>query len=220
MKSYPEEMLKTFKAQQEQLAKYVVTEDMPEFTRGPVTGIDVTYRENLAVVCLVTIDSDKLKITRIEKQVLETKVPYISGCFYLKEGPLLKQILADIDDTGPIMIDANGMLHPRRLGIASQIGVELDRQTIGVAKNLHIGIIGTREGNTAPITSKEKKEILGMAVWIERKSKPLIVSIGHRISLPTAVSIVRMVSNKFGPIPLLLADRYSRETIAKITDNQ
>ncbi|MBD3407877.1 MAG: hypothetical protein GF411_17285 [Candidatus Lokiarchaeota archaeon] len=215
MPPYTEKQLQDLKRNQERLANLVIMEDRPAFRGGSVTGIDVTYSEGVAAVCAVTINSDTRQTTRIEKQVVEDKSVYIPGFFYLKEGPIIKRILEDLEETGPVLIDANGVLHPRGLGMASQIGVELDIQTIGIAKKLHTGSISQRMGDNAHVVGNSQ-EIIGQAVWCPKKKRPYIISIGHRISLKTAAKVMRKVSNEYGPIPLRLADRYSREVIAEI----
>jgi deoxyribonuclease V len=170
------------------LASNVKYYDDPAFDGEYVTGVDVSYKDNNAYACAIVIHIPTNIVKRKVRMVTDCEFPYIPGHFYLREGPAVTKLLEKIDYPGPILIDGNGVLHPRRLGLASYIGVTLDRQTIGVAKSLLLGSIGERVNNTANIM--EGGEEIGAALWIEKKMKPIYVSIGHRISLKTAIEVV------------------------------
>ena len=198
-----EKFLLESESKQSMLASKVVREDLLPLRGELVTGIDVSYRDDTAFTCATVMHLPTRSIVMKKSLVIDCEFPYIPGHFYLREGPAIISLLENLDDTGPIMIDGNGILHPRRMGLASYIGVMLNRQTIGVAKSLLLGALGDRNGNIAPIT--EKKENLGAALWLGVKKKPLYVSIGHRISLDTAIKVVEMSSFNGSPEPLHLA---------------
>jgi deoxyribonuclease V len=97
-----------------------------------------------------------------------------------------------------LMVDGQGIAHPRRFGIASHLGVWCDLPAIGVAKSLLIGWhapLGEERGMQQPI--RHGGEIIGMALRTRAGVKPVYVSVGHRISLETAVRITMQCLGKF-----------------------
>jgi deoxyribonuclease V len=190
-----ESIIAKSESMQLKLASKVQYYDDPAFKGEYVTGIDVSYRYDKAYACAIVTHIPTRTVTRKERIVIDCEFPYIPGHFYLREGPAITKLLEKLDSTGPILIDGNGVLHPRRMGLASYIGVTLDKQTIGVAKSLLLGSIGERVNNIASIL--EDGEEIGAALWIEKKMNPIYVSIGHRISLKTAIEVV-LISTLYG----------------------
>ncbi|MFW9888338.1 MAG: endonuclease V [Candidatus Thorarchaeota archaeon] len=206
-----ETKLKTASREQIALAKQVVKEDLSPYDRGIVTGVDVHYHGSLAFGCAAAIDLETLK--PVQTVTLNDKVQfdYIPGYLYLREGPILLNLLKLLDATGPILIDGNGVLHPRRLGLASYVGVVLNIQTVGVAKSLHMGTLDSRVGDEAPIRDDE---VIGMAVWLGG-DKPVFVSVGNNITLSTSVKIVKDCSVDGYPEPLRIAHRTAKALALK-----
>lgn len=191
------------------LAPRVVREDAPAFDGGVVTGVDVAYSATMAYACAVTMDIESHHIRQVVHHSAECTVPYVPGHFYLREAPVLLELLSQTNDTGPIMIDANGILHPRRLGMASYLGVMLGKQTIGVAKKLLLGTMAERIGDVALI--HDNGENVGAALWLGQKKKPIYVSIGNRISLTTALVVVERSSMNGYPGPLRQAHFHAKK---------
>jgi deoxyribonuclease V len=176
-------------AEQIASAKKIIPFDDPQFDGKYVIGIDVGYSDNIACGCASVMDFQSKEIVHSESLISTCKIPYIPGFFFLREGPIIIEIIKRIKHAGPLLIDGNGILHPRRCGLASHVGIKLNRQTIGVAKSLFLGTIGPRTGDTAAIT--ESDEIVGAALWSGKKKRPIFVSVGHRLSLETAIKIVK-----------------------------
>ncbi len=197
------------KREQRRRAKKIIRTDDPPYTGSIVTGVDVTYRSERAYAVAVTYDYNNSEIIAIKKGIYPVRLPYLTGLFQIREGPIVVDLLHDMENTGPVLIDANGILHPRRFGLASYVGLELNKQTIGVAKRLLFGEIGEREGDIAPVRIDD--EILGAAVWLGEFQKPIFVSIGHRVSLETAIEIVKACARNGKPFPLHQAHLLSRE---------
>lgn len=90
------------------------------------------------------------------------------------------------------MVDGHGISHPRRLGVASQIGILLDIPTIGVAKSILVGepdgSLGEEAGSSVPLVWKGT--LIGQVVRTKRRCQPLYISAGHKISLQTAINLV------------------------------
>lgn len=202
------------KQEQKKLATQVLKRDIPPFDGdGLVTGVDVSYIDSTAVGTAVTMDSSDRNV--IKKRILITpcEFPYIPGYFHLREGPALISLLGECGETGPVLVDANGILHPRRCGLASYVGLKSDKQTIGVAKSLLLGNLGRRQDGIAFI--KDGDETVGAAVWLGT-GPPVYVSIGHKVTLETAVKIVTTIEQSGKLEPIVNADRESRRVADRL----
>lgn len=196
-------MLKESERKQEVFALEVSREDGPDVATDIATGIDVAYIGETAYVCAIRMDLASLSVMDIYTHEARCDFPYIPGFFFLREAQPIIGVLSQISSPGVVLIDGNGILHPRRYGLASYIGLKQDLTTIGVAKSLLLGTVGRKIANRAFI--RDGKETLGCAIWLEARRKPLYVSIGHRVSLSTALSIVEKSSIRRSPEPLRLA---------------
>lgn len=212
-----EEVLRNAAIEQTNLATQVVTEDIPSFDRSVVTGVDVHYSGSLAFGCATLIDIEAMESVQTVTLSKEVKFDYTPGYLYLREGPIILSLLKLLDATGPVMIDGNGILHPRRLGLASYVGVILKAQTIGVAKRLHIGTVGNRVDDEAPIF--DDKQEIGKAVWLG-KTNPLFVSVGNNITLSTSVEIVKLCSTNGYPEPLRRAHSIAKSKSREGVDSK
>ena len=118
--------------------------------------------------------------------------PYVPGLLSFRESPLVLAAWEKLSVRPDlILVDGQGWAHPRRFGIACHLGVLLDVPAIGVAKSVLVGRhenLGDAPGDIAPLI--HRNEIIGMAVRSKARTNPLIVSVGHKIDLPTAVSFV------------------------------
>jgi deoxyribonuclease V len=178
---------------QKEIAKKVVAKD--SFGRiKRVCGVDIAYSGGSAYCSAVVMDGQSV----IESVDTETAVtyPYVPGLLMLREtDPILHALGMLKSSYDLLMVDGHGLLHPRKCGLACYIGVTLDRPTIGVAKSRLCGTV--RPDGFVELGG----EILGFAI-----SRKLYVSVGHRISLKTAISIVKEIGTK----PLRLADVNSK----------
>jgi deoxyribonuclease V len=143
----------------------------------------------------------------------ETQFPYVPGLLSFREIPALLEAL-ELLQIWPdlIMVDGQGRAHPRRLGIASHLGVLLDMPTIGVAKSRLTGYhheVGAERGAQAPLRSGG--EVIGAVLRTKTDVRPLYVSVGHRITLPEAVQWVLTCTTKYRlPETTRLADKLSK----------
>lgn len=201
--------------EQEELAKVVRRYDDPSPSYPIVVGVDVAYSDDLAAGAAIALNASTKELVASTTLVRDIVSDYIPGFFQLREGPILIELLQNLKTPGIVLVDANGILHPRRFGLASYLGVKMNVPTIGVAKKLLLGTIGTRTGCTADIL--HDGEIIGRTLWL-KESKPLYVSIGHRISLNTAVTVVSNSSVDGYPDPLRRAHRLSKEALHAVRD--
>ena len=197
-------MMNIEKLKEEQLAtarKVVSTDELGEVKT--VGGCDCAYFNDTVIAAVVVCD-ENLKI--VEKQVaaVENDFPYMPGLLYYREGKAIKEAFAKLKNRPDVLlVDGNGLLHPLRCGLASHLGVELDQPTIGVAKTRLLG----EEDEAGNI--RVGKDIIGAEFKAKEHAKPLYVSVGHKVSLETAVRIVQETTkppHKL-PEPLHLAHR-------------
>jgi deoxyribonuclease V len=196
--------------EQEELAKVVRKYDDATPSYPIVIGVDVAYSDDRAAGAATALNASTKELVASITLVRDILSDYIPGFFQLREGPILIELLKDLKTPGIVLVDGNGILHPRRFGLASYLGVTMNIPTIGVAKKLLLGTIGARTGCTADIL--HDGEIIGRALWLKER-KPLYVSIGHRISLDSAIAVVSNSSVDGYPEPLRRAHRLSREAL-------
>ena len=170
-----------------------------------ICGIDVCYRNNVAH-CSAVIMNNSFKIIETANTKSSVKYPYIPSLFMLREsGPILNTLKTLHTSFDVLLVDGHGILHPRKCGLASYIGFLIGKATIGVAKSLLVGSI-IREDFIA-----YSGEVLGYRFAKDSK-KEIFISVGHYISLATAVDIVKRLTktNEWIPEPLRLADINSK----------
>ncbi len=177
-----------------------------------VGGVDVSYRDvSRAAVVVVALPS--LEVVEQAEAVRETTFPYVPGLLSFREIPAVLDALAKLS-TQPdvLMCDGQGYAHPRRLGLASHLGVYLDRVTLGCAKSRLIGRFvepGPNAGDFTPLV--DRGELVGVALRTKPRTNPLFVSVGHRMDLETAVELVlRCLRGYRLPEPTRLADKLTK----------
>ena len=190
---------------QQILANKVITKDFVPKKIKTVCGIDAAYKKGKARCAAVIFKPNEKKIIELKTSVLKDTVPYIPGFFMLKESkPILHTILKLKKNFDVLLVDGNGQLHPRYCGLACFIGLVLDKPVIGVAKKLLCGKVQS--------DSKVNHDSKIVGYEIKQGKKKIYVSVGHKISLKTAVKIVRelILEDNWYPEPLRLADLNSK----------
>jgi deoxyribonuclease V len=197
---------------QQEFAKKVITKDNFNGNVKSICGVDVSYRKKVAYCSAVIIDKENFEVIETVSSESEIKYPYIPGLFILREaGPILQTLKLITKSFQLLLVDGHGVLHPRKCGLACFIGISINHPTIGVAKSLLCGNL--RSDNFV----SHKGEILGYALKPNNNSKKVVyVSVGHKISLPTSIELVKTITkiNHYIPEPLRVADKLSREQIS------
>jgi len=153
--------------------------------------------------------------------VLPLRFPYVPGLLSFREIPVLLAALAKLTRMPDLLFcDAQGYAHPRRMGLATHLGILLDRPTIGCAKSILIGTQGglaDKAGSWAALTDdKAGGERIGAAVRTRDGVKPVYVSQGHRVSLECAIRLILAVSDGVRiPRPTREADHFVSEVKRK-----
>jgi len=188
------------KAIQEQLRDTVVTSDRLDRVRF-VAGVDAGFEEKGTVTraAAVVLSFPDLVLQESAIARCPTTFPYIPGFLSFREIPALLAALEQLTiDPDLILCDGQGLAHPRRFGLACHLGVLLDIPTIGVAKSRLIGKhdeVPAERGNWQPLT--HQNEIVGAVLRSRTNTKPLYISIGHRLSLPTAIAYTLQCAPKY-----------------------
>lgn len=177
--------------------------------------MDLAYKGELAVGAAVVLDRKSLKLVDWATYTCVPKFPYIPTLLGFREvlpsWAALRRLKTDYD---VLLVDGNGRLHPYKAGFACHLGVMVDKPTIGVAKRLLCGTVGKPLDKAAPIYLEG--QVIGMEVKTLRRGRPIYVSVGHKISLETAVKLVLSLTRRGRklPEPILQAHLLARR-IAK-----
>jgi deoxyribonuclease V len=181
-----------------------------------IAGADVSYskKENRVYGVVVVLSYPELKVIERASASFPATFPYIPGLLVFREGPALleafKKILADPD---VLMFDGHGLSHPRGIGIASHLGLLLEKPSLGVAKKILIGEIGrlkNQRGSSAPLL-RDGQEI-GRALRTKDGVRPVFVSVGHKMNLGSAAELVLETSRGYRlPEPIRQAHLVSNQ---------
>lgn len=197
------------KEEQLKLAKEVITKD--DFKKIElVAGVDQAFIDNKIISGIVVLKKGKI----IEKKyaIMEAKIPYMPGYLFYREGPVILEAYNLLENKPDlIMIDGNGILHQRRIGLASHVGLLLNKPTIGIAKKL---LLGKEKRNEIEVDN----EVRAIKVVSKEFAKPIYISPGHKISVRTAFKITKEFldgTHKL-PKPLKLAHKYVNKIKEKL----
>lgn len=188
------------KAIQEELKGRVIDRDRLKRIRR-VAGVDVGFesagKRTRAAVAVLEFPSLEASAHAVITQ--PTNFPYVPGLLSFREIPAIVaaldrlKVLPDL-----ILCDGQGYAHPRRFGLACHLGLLTDIATIGVAKSRLIGVHGrVPQGRGRWTALKEGEDTIGAVLRTRKGVKPVFVSIGHRVSLETAVKLVMQCVTRY-----------------------
>jgi deoxyribonuclease V len=172
---------------------------------------------NQAIGCVVTYRFPEMKEVERTHAILPLNFPYVPGLLSFREIPVLLAALRKLQTMPDLLFcDAQGYAHPRRMGLASHLGMIMDLPTIGCAKSLLIGShksLPEKAGSWVPlIDEKAGGEGIGAVLRTRTGVKPIYVSQGHRVSLETAIQLTLAVSDGYRiPRPTRDADHFASE---------
>ncbi|XP_068177246.1 endonuclease V-like isoform X2 [Antennarius striatus] len=227
-------------SEQARLRQQVVEEDTEVWQRSPgftglerVGGVDLSFIKGDDVnACsqLVVLSYPELEVLYEDSQMVALTAPYIAGFLAFRETPFLLDALQRLERSQPellpqvVFVDGNGLFHHREFGLACHLGVLSGLPCVGVAKNL-LQVQGVHKGeehqtqiaalqkggDSFPLTAASGK-VLGKALRSsDSSSKPVYVSVGHKISVDTAARLTHSCCRYRVPEPIRQADCRSRE---------
>lgn len=189
-----------------------------------VAGVDVSYAGKArAIAGYALFDPRRGQPLLGRTLTQEINFPYIPTYLAFRELPILQGLLSQARAEGKladvVLVDGNGILHPRHAGIASHLGVLLDLPTIGVTKSLLCGEVdqrGMEPGEVRYVLLKGER--VGAAVKLRERAEPIYISPGHRIDLERAIEVVLRCSSgrRRLPEPLWAAHELSQKAAREL----
>lgn len=178
-----------------------------------VAGADIAFTkgEDLGFAGVIVYKYPELKELERVSASAPLNFPYIPGLLSFREAPLLLKAFSRLKERpDAVLFDGQGIAHPRRIGIASHMGLWLDIPAIGCAKSRLVGEYsepGRMAGSCSALYDGPEK--IGAVVRTRTDTRPIFVSPGHKISIESAVEIVLNCTDGYRiPKPTREADRY------------
>jgi deoxyribonuclease V len=160
-----------------------------------VAGADISFNKFSPVVYagIVVLGLPSLEVLEEVGVVSETQFPYVPGLLSFREAPSVLEAWAKLKiEPDAVMFDGQGIAHPRRVGIASHVGLFLNRPTVGCAKSVLVGKhaeLAEERGSWQPLVDPKNAETVGAALRTKTRVQPIYVSPGHLIDLAGAIEL-------------------------------
>ncbi|MBM3307583.1 MAG: deoxyribonuclease V [Candidatus Eisenbacteria bacterium] len=198
-----------FRIQQDLRSRIRLEDDPGE--PATIAGIDVAFssEEQLLYAAIVVLDAGALTPVETVSAVQQPTFPYVPGLLTFREGPVVLEAYERLSsEPDLLMFDGQGIAHPRGLGLASHLGVLLDKPSIGCAKSRLVGEFKEpkqKRGSMRTLSYERRK--VGVVLRTRDNTRPLFVSPGHRVTVETAAARVLAATRGFRtPEPTRLAD--------------
>lgn len=183
-----------------------------------IAGADAAFSKEKGLIhgAVSVLSFPDMKLIETKTATLSLSFPYIPGLLSFREGPVLLECFRQIKNIPDVILfDGQGIMHPRKMGIATHLGILLDKPTIGCAKSYLYGefrLPANSKGAFKYVRDKNKK-IIGTCLRTRKDVKPMFVSTGNKISLSKALDIVLRCAKKYRiPEPLRYAHRFAGKT--------
>ncbi|MEA5568692.1 MULTISPECIES: deoxyribonuclease V [unclassified Anabaena] len=213
--AWPQSLAGAIAIQEELRNQVIVQDELPQQVKY-VAGVDMGFEADgtISRAAVAVLSFPELQVIETQLAYRPTTFPYIPGFLSFREIPAILDALEKIQTTPDIILcDGQGIAHPRRLGIASHLGVIINIPTIGVAKSLLIGKheeLPDTKGSWQPLI--HHGETIGAVLRTRAGVKPVYVSSGHKISLPTAIDYVLRCTPKYRlPETTRIADKLASD---------
>ncbi len=194
---------------QKTLASQVKFDKLPKKIQT-VAGLDCAFSKDATKIlaCAIVVRLDGFKVIETATAVRKVEFPYIPGLLSFREGPVCIEAVEKLKHEPDLFIvDGQGFSHPRRLGLASHLGLFFDKPTIGCAKSRLIGQYAPPTAEKGGYTwLKDKEQIVGAVVRTRTNIKPVFVSTGHKCLLAEAIKLTLQCTSRYRlPEPTRLA---------------
>ena len=209
-------------ALQNSLSEKVIKDDQLVLPIHYIAGVDVAYNDasDKMIGAIVILDSITFKVVEEVSHEMEITFPYVPGLFSFREIPPLIEAFKKLTIKPDLIVcDAQGIAHPKGMGMATHLGIELNIPTIGCAKKRLIGsydknLLGLKRGSTQELIYNGL--LVGKALRTQDNTNPMYVSIGHKISLNTAIYwILKLTPNYRLPETTRQADHLVNSLLKK-----
>lgn len=205
----PEEAIRI----QNGLKKYISLEaSFKEIKR--IAGADATYHNGMTIAGVVVLEYPSLKIIESKCSVFPLTFPYIPGLLSFREGPALLNTFEKVENEPDlIMFDGQGISHPRRMGIATHLGILMNKPSIGCAKSILIGnYISPGEKRGEYVFLKDGEDTLGVILRTKEGASPLFISPGNKIDILASIEMVLKCTGGYRlPEPLRQAHLFVKQ---------
>ncbi|MCG8449061.1 MAG: deoxyribonuclease V [Pirellulales bacterium] len=183
-----------------------------------VAGIDISIRNNRAIAAIPVLSFDDLQIVDLAIAEQAVPFPYVPGLLSFREIPSILAAAEKLTVRPDLMlVDGQGIAHPRRFGLAAHLGVLFDVPTVGCAKTRFIGTHDEPAEQAGCYTDLwDGEELIGAVLRTRDNVKPLYISVGHKIDLPTALDMVLACGGGYRlPEPTRLAHQAAGGTLRR-----
>ncbi|MCA1566356.1 MAG: deoxyribonuclease V [Acidobacteria bacterium] len=160
-----------------------------------IAGADISFNKFSPVIYtgIVVLRLPSLEVVEEVGLVGETQFPYVPGLLSFREAPSVLEAWSKLKtEPDAVMFDGQGIAHPRRVGIASHVGLFLNRPTLGCAKSVLVGghaELAEERGSWQPLIDPKNDETVGAALRTKTRVQPIYVSPGHLIDLAGAIEL-------------------------------
>lgn len=186
-----------------------------------IVFLDSAYTDNKIISCFLFFDFINKKVIKKKSLISKIEFPYIPTYLSLREGPNYIKGLKD-EKYDLIIVDGQGIAHPRKMGIATYLGVKLNKPSIGVAKKILYGRYEPCEkikGNYSKILDNENN-LIGYTLITKDNVKPIFISPGNLISFKDTLNIIVSLIGKYRiPEPLREVHIYSKKIKSSLNEN-
>jgi deoxyribonuclease V len=164
-----------------------------------VAGADVSTQDGVAYATVAVLDFPGLSVVEVQGFEAPLEFPYVPGLLSFREMPSVLGALEKVETAVDVVVlDAQGLAHPRRMGLASHIGLFLDVPTVGCAKSVLVGTFeepGPEKGSATEMV--HRGEVVGKVLRTREKVSPVYVSVGNGIDLDSSVELVLASSTRY-----------------------
>lgn len=181
-----------------------------------IGGVDQSYNNGKVVSCFIVCDYETMDVVEKSVVVEEAPIKYIPGFLAYREMPAAVSAYEKLDTVPDvILVDGHGIAHPRKLGLASHLGLSLNKPSIGVAKNL------MREAEVEDGKIYIDKDMRGFEAVTKEHANPVYVSPGHKVSFGTSLNIVKKCVREPHkmPEPIHLSHRGAKDKIKELRED-
>ncbi|OKY78864.1 MAG: Deoxyinosine 3'endonuclease (endonuclease V) Nfi [Candidatus Methanohalarchaeum thermophilum] len=205
---------------QEEIKEKSIIEDKFEVNEiNSVAGVDQAFIEEKKIISGSVVLNCDFSVIDKNYVTRDINFPYISGFLAFREGNSVLESIKKLKiDPDLVILDGSGILHPRKAGLATHIGLNLNKPTIGVIKN---PFCGEKERNVKKVGEYSKvkidKETVGYCFKSKSECNPIYISPGHKISKKTSLKISKyFIKNHKLPEPIRNADNYVNQVKSQI----